>query len=903
MPNNGLGFTIRFLAKKESAELDDLIKKLGITKTQIESIQNRVSAKKGETTVVKYRDGVRKVTTELDKTNNVLKQTSTLTNKAFDFGKLLSYFNVLKMVFNKTMEFFKAAADYNETLEKFYVSMGSSAPDAMKFQNTLANAIGTSTADMMNFQSNFRNIMAGLGDISSKEAERVSESLTKMSLDYSSLFNVSQDAASKKFQAALVGQIMPIRRDSGYDVSKNAVSNRAAELGIGKTYAQLSETEKRLIRILLLMEQMKRTGAFGDLARTIESPSNQLKVLNNQLQELKVWLGSVFMGTIGAILPYINGFVMALKEIIKLFAFFVGFTMPSAGTAEFFEDVEDYSIGIGDGIGAAANNAKELKKQLQGFDALNVITTQSSSSGGGGGGGAAGLDTVSPALLDALGQYDSMMENVRMKATDIRDSLLQWLGLYSDDGGITWHLKEGYTNLEKIWDILKLIGITIAGYKVAKGVFDFFNLLSGGVLDKTDIQTSALSIGFLIAGFYFMYEGIKTAIDEGGFSLESLLKLAGGSLISVISAGKLLKLKMGAMKTLSISFWLAFDIVVLISIVQWWNEYFDEQKEQIYGDKKELNLGETLNVGFSAIGEGVVKNIPLMDEYYNLVMKVGDAAEEAGGKVGEWLGKKVVEAINLVLTTKHKFQKWYEEDVAPWFTKEKWEELAENIKRGIETKWNEFKEWWNNTTLVRWFNDNVMPWFTKEKWQELGNTAVTNLKTWFDDFKNTFDPLKNWWDTKVAPWFTWEKWRNLAQDAWNGLASVFNGGVFHINLPHFYWTTQPAYGWVGDILKALNLPSSLPKLNISWYAQGGLPDVGELFMAREAGPELVGSIGGQNAVMNNQQIVQAVSQGVAQAVSQVMGSGGNKYQLFIDGQQITDVVERRVGRNANLYGT
>lgn len=270
MPNNGLGFTIRFLAKKESAELDDLIKKLGITKTQIESIQNRVSAKKGETTVVKYKDGVRKVTTELDKTNNVLKQTSTLTNKAFDFGKLLSYFNVLKMVFNKTMEFFKAAADYNETLEKFYVSMGSSAPVAIKFQNTLSNAIGTSTADMMNFQSNFRNIMAGLGDISSEAAEQVSESLTKMSLDYSSLFNVSQDAASKKFQAALVGQIMPIRRDSGYDVSKNAVSNRAAELGIGKTYSQLSETEKRLIRILLLMEQMKRTGAFGDLARTIK---------------------------------------------------------------------------------------------------------------------------------------------------------------------------------------------------------------------------------------------------------------------------------------------------------------------------------------------------------------------------------------------------------------------------------------------------------------------------------------------------------------------------------------------------------------------------------------------------------------------------------------------------------
>jgi len=860
MPNNGLGFTIRFLAKKESAELDDLIKKLGITKNQIESIQNRVSAKKGETTVVKYKDGVRKVTTELDKTNNVLKQTSTLTNKAFDFGKLLSYFNVLKMVFNKTMEFFKAAADYNETLEKFYVSMGSSAPDAMKFQNTLANAIGTSTADMMNFQSNFRNIMAGLGDISSKEAERVSESLTKMSLDYSSLFNVSQDVASKKFQAALVGQIMPIRRDSGYDVSKNAVANRAAELGIGKTYAQLSETEKRLIRILLLMEQMKRTGAFGDLARTIESPSNQLKVLNNQLQELKIWLGSVFMGTIGAILPYINGFVMALKEIVKLFAFFVGFTVPSVGAAEFFEDVEDYSIGIGDGIGAAANNAKELKKQLQGFDALNVITTQSSSSGGGGGGGAAGLDTVSPELLKALGQYDSLMESVQMKATGIRDSIMDWLGftktVNEETGEVEWKLRKGYTNFEKIRDVLVLIGTIITGWKLAKGI--------SWLMDK--LQSLSLILG------------------TGG-----ILKTLG--LISAALA----------------------EIYLALQMIDWARDNFSEQKLEIYGDKEDLTFLENLNVALSSIGAGFNENviekifgegaldgvIMWVADMQNAIENYGIACENAGKKVAEWLVPKIIDLINTGIRIKN----WWNNDVAPWFTAERWQELGQNIQKGLSDAWDSFTEWWNNTTLVIWWNENVAPWFTKEKWQELGNTAVTNLKTWFENFKNTFDPLRNWWDTKVAPWFTWEKWRNLAQNAWNALSSIFSGGVFHINLPHFSWSTQSVGGWVGDILRALNLPAQLPKLSISWYAQGGLPDVGELFMAREAGPELVGSIGGQNAVMNNQQIVQAVSQGVAQAVSQVMGNGGNKYQLFIDGQQITDVVERRVGRNANLYGT
>lgn len=565
------------------------------------------------------------------------------------------------------------------------------------------------------------------------------------------------------------------------------------------------------------------------------------------------------MGTIGAILPYINGFVMALKEIIKLFAFFVGFTMPSAGTAEFFEDVEDYSIGIGDGIGAAANNAKELKKQLQGFDALNVITTPTQSSGGGGGGGA-GLDTVSPALLDALGQYDSLMESVQMKATGIRDSIMDWLGftktVNKETGEVEWKLRKGYTNFEKIRDILILIGTIFTGWKLAKGI--------ALLMDK--LQSLSLILG------------------TGG-----VLKTLG--LISAALA----------------------EIYLALQMIDWARDNFSEQKIQIYGDKEDLTFLENLNVALSSIGAGFNEDviekifgegaldgvIMWVADMRNAIEDYGIACENAGKKVAEWLVPKIIDLINTGIRIKN----WWNNDVAPWFTAERWQELGQNIQKGLSEAWNLFVDWWNDTTLVRWFNDNVLPWFTKEKWLELGNTAVTNLKTWFDNFKNTFDPLRNWWDTKVALWFTWDRWRQLAQDAWNGLASVFNGGVFHINLPHFYWTTQPAYGWVGDILKALNLPSSLPKLNISWYAQGGLPDVGELFMAREAGPELVGSIGGQNAVMNNQQIVQAVSQGVAQAVSQVMGSGGNKYQLFIDGQQITDVVERRVGRNANLYGT
>ena len=61
---------------------------------------------------------------------------------------------------------------------------------------------------------------------------------------------------------------------------------------------------------------------------------------------------------------------------------------------------------------------------------------------------------------------------------------------------------------------------------------------------------------------------------------------------------------------------------------------------------------------------------------------------------------------------------------------------------------------------------------------------------------------------------------------------------------------------------------------IQAYANGGMPSGGSLFMAREAGPELVGKIGRHTAVMNNNQIVDSVKAGVYEAVSAAMSEGG-----------------------------
>lgn len=119
---------------------------------------------------------------------------------------------------------------------------------------------------------------------------------------------------------------------------------------------------------------------------------------------------------------------------------------------------------------------------------------------------------------------------------------------------------------------------------------------------------------------------------------------------------------------------------------------------------------------------------------------------------------------------------WWNDDVAPWFTKEKWEELGDNIKEGIKTKWGEFTEWWQNTGIYNWWTNNVAPWFTKEKWQNLGANVKEGIQTKWNEFtewwKNT--GIYKWWNEHVAPWFTKAKWQEFGSNIKEGIKSKWN---------------------------------------------------------------------------------------------------------------------------------
>lgn len=186
-----------------------------------------------------------------------------------------------------------------------------------------------------------------------------------------------------------------------------------------------------------------------------------------------------------------------------------------------------------------------------------------------------------------------------------------------------------------------------------------------------------------------------------------------------------------------------------------------------------------------------------------------------------------------------KISNWWENDIRPWFTIEKWKQLGENMVQGIKDKWNEFTAWWGNLGPVKWWRDSVAPWFTKEKWAGLIDDAVAGLKS---NFK--------------LPHFT------------------MSGSFNPIN-----WITE-----------------GLPNIGVNWYENGGMPRSGEIFGANENGKsEFIGRIGTKSAVMNNDQIVQAVSSGVANAVVEAFPSqngGPVVINLNVDGEPLVRKIIR-----------
>lgn len=390
-------------------------------------------------------------------------------------------------------------------------------------------------------------------------------------------------------------QTKPLR-SYGIDVTQQSLQPILDALGIDKQVKNMSQAEKEILRYLATLKQAKI--AMGDLANTIESPSNQLKVFRQQLVEAKVALTSLFMGTFANILPYANALLMVIKEVSKAIADMFGI------------ELTDYNSGIAsqegiyDGIEESADNAskavKELKRQTLGFDEIHNINENKDS-----GSGTSVSGGIDQRLLDAITGYDNGMGKVRMKATEIRDRIMEWLGftkhtnketkeVYFTYGGFNNTIKglvNGWKNLNtqgkifvglgtalvisKIYTTAKKLMTVIGGtglvkqFKNLNSYVKIYSKLSGNFIDGIVAGTNAFlkqkivvadTIGNInkfrtsINGSIVAITGLITTTSGIGLITDSIRDMANGTsnLLSVIGlvGGTILTIG-GALTTVS----------------------------------------------------------------------------------------------------------------------------------------------------------------------------------------------------------------------------------------------------------------------------------------------------------------------------------------------------------------
>ena len=367
--------------------------------------------------------------------------------------------------------FINKSNQYVEDLNLFTASMGEYASAAQEYAERVSEIVGIDPAEWLRNQGVFMTITKGFG-VASDRAYTMSRNLTQLGYDISSFFNIPFEEAFQKLQSGIAGELEPLRR-LGYDLSVARLQQEAYTLGIEKKVSAMTQAEKAELRYYAIMTQV--TTAQGDMARTLEAPANQLRILQAQVTQCARSIGNIFIPALNAILPYAIAVAKVIRLIADAIAKLFGFALPEidySGIGSSVGGIADSTQDIGDGLGDATKKAKELKTALLGIDELNIISppkdTSGSDAGGIGdiGGGGLGFD---------LPTYDFLDGAISSKVDEIVQKMKEWLGLNKE---IDSWADLFDTRLGKILLTVEAIGAGLAAWKIAKSVADFVKYIT-----------------------------------------------------------------------------------------------------------------------------------------------------------------------------------------------------------------------------------------------------------------------------------------------------------------------------------------------------------------------------------------------------------------------------------------
>ena len=435
--------------------------------------------------------------------------------------KLRLIFNVFRTASNAVFEWVDAANTYIEDMNLFSVAMGKYAESARDYAQEVANVMGIDPGSWMRYQGVFQTLATGFG-VAGDRAAVMSQQLTQLGYDISSFYNIDVENAMLKLQSGLSGELEPLRR-IGYDLSQARLEAEALSLGIEKNFSDMTQAEKAYLRYYAILTQV--TQAQGDMSRTLDAPSNQLRILKEQATQAARALGEIFIPALNAILPYAIAVMHVIRDLASEIAAAFGFEMPKVDysylstTVNITDNLSSGMEDVADGIDHANTSAKKFSRTLAGFDQLNIV---GSVSGGGAGGGGANIDT-SGGGFDwnklPLPTYDFIGDSVSERVAAIEEKI---------KGAIP---------------TIKFFGALLAGALATVGIIkliskfkEFVKLLKTSATAAKTLKT-ALGIGLMATGLAMAFDGAKK-IGAGEAELKDYIETAIGSALGI--AGSLL---------------------------------------------------------------------------------------------------------------------------------------------------------------------------------------------------------------------------------------------------------------------------------------------------------------------------------------------------------------------------
>lgn len=357
---------------------------------------------------------------------------------------------------------------------------------------SMGKNLGLNIQEITQYASQLASVTNSLGQ-TGEATTAITNSMTMLAGDISSLFNVDYKTVAQNLQSGLIGQSRALYK-YGIDITNATLAQYAYNYGISKSVSEMSQAEKQQLRVLAILDQSKVS--WGDLANTINSPSNMLRQFKTNLSETGMVLGQIFIPLLQKVMPVINGITIALKRLFVQLASFMGVEIDFESFGQSgYKDTVDGLEDMSDAYTDVADSAKEAQNSLMGFDKINKLNddTNSSKSDSSGNKNPIDLtDEIKKASEEYEKAWNEAFDKMENKSTEVANRIVKAFSKAYKKGDFSGIGNSVSTKIRKSLEKIKWKKVYKGAAGFGKGLATFLN----GLIDPKTFSV----IGKTVAG-------------------------------------------------------------------------------------------------------------------------------------------------------------------------------------------------------------------------------------------------------------------------------------------------------------------------------------------------------------------------------------------------------------------